>query len=284
MILTREVSGLPKKKIAVCGLAVALAVACLLLLFYKGSDELTFFRRQNVNQMLQTNPFEQDGGGNNITMPIAVAAGTDGYGTDEFLGVRNQLDYSTGAVEVRVAVTADNKPVLADSFADIGNEPVTLGRVIVQMKKDGAEKLIVNLSEYSRLYAVNSLLRDNDILSKTIITGVSENAVKYVKSFFTGVCVLCDYGKANKRSLEEIAADGADGVLCTASEFDAAVLKRAGELGLDVWVDCGSDIYATVYALSSGVSGVITSRPELTFELTRVWSRDSLKVYLRDKK
>ncbi len=269
-----------KKIIAAVSLVLALLLVWLLF-FFKGRDELRFFERQNVNQYLSENPFEQDGGGNNVLMPVAVAAGIDGYDVSTFLGTRNQMDYLTGCIEVKVAVTQDNEPVLADSFAGIGEEPVSLGRVISQLGHDDDNCLVINLSEYSRLYAIHACLLNNEYLIKSVITGVHENAVEYVKQYFPKTRVLCDWGTDNKRSLEEIAAAGANGILVDAKTVNSKIISQAKALGLVVWVDCESDIYATVTALKFSADGVITSRPNLTLEIGRQWYPDVIDYCIK---
>lgn len=270
-----------KKVIISLGAVAVAAFVCCLLFFYKGNDEMTFFQRQTVNQYLAASPFEQDASGNNIVMPISVASGTDGYDCGEFLGARNQIDYLSGCIEVKVVVTENGEVVLAESYGSVKDTPATLNRVIEQLGSDG--RLVLNLSEYSRLYDVNSVLVNNRYLSKSVITGVNENAVKYVKSFFPKTKVLCDWGKDNERSLEAIAQDGADGILCSKDAFSEKLLKKAQETGLIVWVNCEDDIYTTVKAMKFGASGVITSRPDFALTIGRDWYEEALKGYFEQQ-
>ncbi len=271
-----------RKKILISTAAVAGAVfICLMLFVFKGNDEMTFFQRQTVNQYLAASPFEQDESGNNKTVPIAVAAGIDGYGFGEFLGVRNQIDYLSGCIEVKVAVTDKNEVVLAESYSAIKESPVSLSRVIAQLGERG--KLVVNLSEYSRLSAVNSAIINNGYLAESIVTGVDENAVEYVKRFFPKVKVLCDWNGENERSLEDIASAGADGVLCTQEVFDKKLVEKARDLDLAVWVNCAEDIYTTVEALKFGAAGIITLRPDFAMSVSRDWNEGTLKGFLSEK-
>lgn len=270
-----------KKAIAAAVCAAVAAVGVCFACLYKGRDEVTFLQRQYINQYLSSNPFEKSESGENIVIPVAVASGTDGYAPHTFLGVRNQLDYGTGYIEVKVAVTDSNEVVLADSYAAIADEPVALSRVINQMEIDGAQGLLVSLSEYSRLSAVNYVLTNTAYQSSCIITGVSENAVEYVASYFPKITVLCDYGTENVRSLESLKLAGADGVLVAADALSESLVKQAKELGLLVWVNCGSDVYCTVKAAAFSADGIVSSRPDFATGIYNEWDKYAFDLYFK---
>lgn len=275
------------KKALICfGSAVGLLVLCLLLFVFKGSDEVTFFQRQNINQFLASVPFEQDAGGNNIIMPVAVASGTDDYPCDTFLGARNQIDYATGYVEVKVAVTPENEVVLAEGLTSYDEEKsVRLSRVIAQLSEEYEDcGIVIELSEYSRLSYLNAVLVSREMVIKSVITGVHENAVSYIKGFFPQTRVLCDYDGKNRLSLAEIRAAGADGILCTGEAFNSSLAEKAKEEGLLVWVDCGSDVYATVCAMKFGADGIISDRPEFISAMRMWWSKDAFEEAVKISK
>lgn len=274
-----------KKSLICFGSAVGLLVLCLLLFAYKGSDEVTFFQRQNINQYLADVPFEQDPGGNNIIMPAAVASGTDGYDSDTFLGARNQIDYGTGCAEFEVIVTDEKEVILAQEYTVFGENSVKLSRVVRQFESDFEDcRLVLKLSEYGNLGSLNSLIAGLEKTAKTYITGVHENAVSYVKSFFPQVRVLCDYGDENRLSLEQIKECGADGILCDGEAFNERLLKKAQELGLLVWVDCGKDVYSTVKAMKFGADGLLTERPRLVTALKHGWDEGSFEAAVKETK
>ena len=275
------------KKALICfGSAVGLLVLCLLLFVYKGGDEVTFFQRQNINQYLSAVPFEQDAGGNNIIMPVAVASGTDGYPCDTFLGARNQIDYATGYVEVKVAVTPENEVILAEGYTAYDEEKsVRLSRVINQLAQEYDEfGVVIELSEYSRLSYLNAVLVNREVVTKSVITGVHENAVSYVKSFFPQTKVLCDYNGENRLSLAEIRASGADGILCAGEVFNSSLAEKAREEGLLVWVDCGSDVYATVKAMKFGADGIVSDRAGFVADMRMWWSADAFEEAVKNSK
>ncbi len=274
------------KKALICVVsAVVLLVVSLLLFVYKGSDSVTFFQRQNINQYFASVPFEQDPGGNNILEPVAVACGTDGYPCDTFLGARNQIDYATGYVHVKVAVTEENEVILAQGFTDYTEDSVRLSRVIKQLNDEYEENgIVVELSEYSRLGALNAVLVNRGMESNFVITGVNENAVSYVKSFLPYIKVLCDYDSENRLSLEQIKQLGADGILCKNGVFNASLLDKARELGLLVWVDCENDVYSTVSALKFGADGIITQIPDFVISVGMTWSEDVFEDWVKNNK
>ena len=275
------------KKALICfGGAAGLLVLCLLLFVWKGSDEVTFFQRQNINQYLASVPFEQDPGGNNIIMPVAIASGTDNYPCDTFLGARNQIDYATGYIEVKVAVTPENEVILAKGFtAYVEDKSVRLSRVAEQLSGEYEDcGIVIRLSEYSRLNYLNAVLVSCDMVTKSVITGVHENAVSYVKSFFPQTKVLCDYDGENRLSLAEIRACGADGILCSGEVFNSSLAQKAEEEGLLVWVDCGSDVYASVKAMKFGADGIISNRPEFISTMSMWWSKDAFKDAVKNSK
>lgn len=275
------------KKALICFAGAAgLLLLCLFLFVIKGSDEVTFFQRQNINQYLSSVPFEQDAGGNNIIMPVAVASGTDDYPCDTFLGARNQIDYATGYVEVKVAVTPENEVVLAEGFTSYDEkDSVRLSRVIGQLSEEYEDcGIVIELSEYSRLSYLNAVLVSRGMVTKSIITGVHENAVFYIKGFFPQTRVLCDYDGENRLSLAEIRACGADGILCTGEVFNSTLAERAKEEGLLVWVDCGSDVYATVKAMKFAADGIITDRPEFVTQMRMWWEKDAFEEAVKSSK
>ncbi|MBQ2964737.1 MAG: hypothetical protein IJE14_08750 [Clostridia bacterium] len=275
------------KKALICfGSAVGLLVLCLLLFVYKGGDEVTFFQRQNINQYLSSVPFEQDAGGNNIIMPVAVASGTDEYPCDTFLGARNQIDYATGYIEVKAAVTPENEVILAEGFTSYNEgESVRLSRVIDQLNEEYDDcGIVVELSEYSRLSYLNAVLVSRGMVTRTVITGVHENAVSYIKGFFPQTKVLCDYDGENSLSLAEIRASGADGILCTGEAFNSSLAEKAREEGLLVWVDCGSDVYATVKAMKFGADGIVSDRPEFISTMRMWWEKDAFEEAVKNSK
>lgn len=275
---------LKKALICFCSAAVVL-VLCLLLFVYRGSDEVTFFQRQNINQFFAAEPFEKDAGGNNILMPVAIASGTDDYPSDTFLGARNQIDYATGYIEVKVAVTQENEVVLAESYTSFTEESVRLSRVISQLAEEYENYgMVIELSEYSRLSYVNAVLVNRNMITRSVITGVNENAVSYVKEFFPQTRVLCDYDGKNRLSLEDIKDRGADGILCSGEAFNDTLLNKAKELGLLVWVDCGSDVYATVKAMKFGSDGIITDRPQFVISLGMMWNEEMFEKAVADSK
>lgn len=271
------------KKAVIVLVCVAVAVSgCYFLCFYKGKDEVTFIQRQYINQYLASSPFEQDENGKPILIPVAVASQTDGYGAGEFLGARNQIDYRTGCIEVKVAVTDSNAAVLAQSYADIGENPVELRRVIEQMEKDSADALVVNLSEYSRLSAINYVLTNSSVQTSCVITGVDEYALEHVKASFPKVRVLCTYTKDSKRSLEAVKEAGASGILIQTDSINKSLISKAKELDLIVWADCAEDVYATVEAIKFSVDGIISSRPDFADAMVNAWHESTFDSYFQN--
>lgn len=275
------------KKALICFAGAAgLLLLCLFLFVIKGSDEVTFFQRQNINQYLSSVPFEQDAGGNNIIMPVAVASGTDDYPCDTFLGARNQIDYATGYVEVKVAVTPENEVILAEGFTSYDEkDSVRLSRVIGQLSEEYEDcGIVIELSEYSRLSYLNAVLVSREMVTKSVIIGVHENAVSYIKGFFPQTRVLCDYDGENRLSLAEIRACGAAGILCTGEAFNSSLAEKAREEGLLVWVDCGSDVYATVKAMKFAADGIVTDRPEFITYMRMWWDKDAFGEAVKSSK
>lgn len=268
-----------RKKVIIALVCVAVAVGGCFLCLYKGRDEVTFIQRQYINQYLSKSPFATDEDGRTLLVPVAVASQTDGYSAGEFLGARNQLDYRTGCIEVKVAVTDSNTAVLADSYSSIGENPAELRRVIEQMEKDSAEKLVVNLSEYSRLSAINYVLTNSFIQTGCIITGVDEYALEYIVGYFPKLHVMCNYSKNSERSLEEIKQAGAAGIFVAAESINKALFQSAKELDLAVWVDCGAEVYDTVRALKFGADGIVSSRPDFADAIVTSWHESSFDSY-----
>lgn len=238
-------------------------------------------QRQYINQYFNSVPFEKYDNGEYIVPAVAVASQIDGYGAEEFLGARNQIDYRTGCIEVKVAVTDSGSAVLAESYSSIGDEPVNLSSVIKQMQEDSADTLVINLSEYSRLSAVNYVLINSYVAGSCVITGVDENAFDAVKSSFPKLNVLCNYGKDSVRTLEELKEAGASGIMMTEETFDKSLAAKAKELDMLVWVDCGDDILTTVEALKFHADGIISSRPGFAHTIINDWNQDAFERYFK---
>ena len=268
-----------QKKVIIALICVAVAVSGSFLCLYKGRDEVTFFQRQYINQYLSKSPFETDEDGRAVLIPVAVASQTDGYSAGEFLGARNQIDYRTGCIEVKVAVTDSNTAVLADSYSSIGENSTELRRVIEQMQNDGAERLVVNLSEYSRLSAINYVLTNSFVQTGCVITGVDEYALEYVVGYFPKLHVLCNYSKDSERSLEDIKQAGASGIFVPAESISKSLFNSAKELDLAIWVDCGADVYDTVKAVKFGADGIVSSRPDFADAIVTAWHESTFDSY-----
>ncbi len=271
------------KKAIAAFVAAAVVIGCCFLVLHKGRDEVTFMQRQYINQYLSSYPFEKGKDGADILPYIAAASQIDGFAAEEFLGARNQIDYRTGSIEVRVAVADSGDVVLAGSYASIGEEPVKLSRVIKQMSEDSVEMLVVNLSEYSRLSAINYVLSNSYVQTSCVITGVNENAFEYVKNAFPKLQVLCDYGEDSRMSFEQLCQVGASGILVSPDSIDKDLFDSARKAGLSVWVNCEDDLLATVKAISFSPDGIITSRPDFARTIVMDWSENGFDMYFKNK-
>ena len=79
-------------------------------------------------------------------------------------------------------------------------------------------------------------------------------------------------------------ACGADGILCTGEAFNSSLAEKAKEEGLLVWVDCGSDVYATVKAMKFAADGIITDRPEFVTQMRMWWEKDAFEEAVKSSK
>lgn len=273
-----------KKALIIVGAVLAVIAAVSALLLHGGADGMNAFERAEINRYLSAEASDTHEGMAVSAIMSAVEAGTDGYACTEFLGARNQIDYGTGYIHVRVGTGKDKRPVLSDGFADIDEDSVALSRVLEAFEAEGSARgLVLELSEYTALLYIDSFLVNSGYAGKTVVTGVYQTALETVCGQLPHMAVFCDYGDENTLTLEQIAELGAKGILCSGKAIDAGVFERAQQLGLRVWADCGDDIYLTVKAMQLAPEGVVTALPELVSALQSYWSDETLDTYLKEK-
>lgn len=263
-----------------CVVAAVIAVAMCVCTFSKGKDGITPFQRLNVVQYFAANPFEKEDGTYQAPV-IAVSPRVNPGKENTFLGSKAQINTGAEGMLMNVAVNSNKEVVVAASYDDISEDSPQVYRVFKYMEENGRDDISVlfNLSEYSSLETVSSLIEAAQLGKRALITGVNENSVKYVKSFFSHGTVLCDYDTNSKRSIPQIRADGARGIFCTARAFDRGVYEAAKKCGLSVWVDCGSDVYKTVLALKLNVDGIVTDDPEFVNYICNNWGIEQFDGY-----
>lgn len=271
-----------KALVCVCCVAVLLAAAYGFLL-HKGSDCLTFIQRRELNGYLASGLSRSGGDMMTPDVRVAVACGTDGYEPGSFLGARNQADYKTGSVHLKVSADAEKQPVLSGGFADIGEESVSLLRAFEELEKSKVYFLVLELSEYTALPYIDAFLVNTGYTEKTVITGVYQSALATVREQMPHCTILCDYSDENILTLEQIAQLGADGIICSGKALNADVFTQAEQLGLIVWADCSDDVYSTVKALWLDPQGLVTKLPYLADGLRSGWHEENFELFVKEK-
>ncbi len=271
-----------KKKGIIIGCAAAAAVLaavlfCALVPCFHG---LTAFQTADVKSFMKSNPFYAVKEEDRAMLPVAAAVGTNGYDTNTFVGSRIQMETQPDYIEVNLAVDADGRLVLADSYFEAGKDSIEARRVAESLlKTTGHTSLLVNLAEYTSLNTVAALVTASDRLSNAVIRGVDENTISYVRSYFPSHTVLCEYSHRNKLSLQEIKAQGADGIYCSASMLSAHFAKKVHDAGLVLWVNCKDSAYSIIKTTSMAgyVDGLVTEDPALALAMQRSWSYERFK-------
>ena len=269
-----------KKKLFIA-LPVCAVFAALLgfLLLFKGSDTLTVFQKSNVEHYLASNPFIDEESGD-IVRSVAVAAANESQAAqaDSFLWFRNRYDSAASHVELNIAFDTDGRAYLADSFDSVTDDSVPFERVLTHVVENGDEEtgFVINLCEYTALGNLAAGIEKLGLQYRTVVTGVNENSLPTVKRYFSKTPVLCDYGTDTKSSLETLMSNGADGIICSFDVFSVSLLNEARALGLQVWVDCESDVYATLTSLYYCVDGIVSSNPDMATFALESWGETLL--------
>lgn len=267
-----------KKKLLIA-LPVCLAALVLLafLLFFKGGDMLTLPQRIAVDRFLSVNPFfDEETGEQTAFVHVANANNSPSTQKNSFLWFLNKYESSASYIELDVAFNKDKVPCLADSYEQVNEESVKLRRILdhINNNKDAETGLVINLNEYSYLESIHATIGRADMQDRTVITGVSENSLIFVKNHLPEIPVLCDYNSHTKSSLEELKDHGADGIVCDSAKLTESLLKRARELDLLVWVRCENEFYGTVKALNYCVDGIVSTEPELACMIRDSWGEN----------
>lgn len=267
-----------KKKLLIA-LVVCVAVLILLpfALFFKGGDMLTLPQRISVNRFLSVNPFfDEETGEQTAFVHVANANNSPSTQKNSFLWFLNKYESSASYIELDVAFNDDKTPCLADSYEEANESSVTLERILLHIKEkqDSDTGLLINLSEYSYLDSLYAAIGRAGMQSRTVITGVNENSVIFVKKHLTKIPVLCDYNSDTKSSLEELKTRGADGIVCYPDELSKSLIRKAKELDLLVWVRCENEFYGTVKALNYCVDGIVSTEPEVACMIRDSWGKN----------
>ncbi len=260
-------------------LAVAAALAAFVA-FHKGEDTLTYFQRKHVQSMLSTIPYI-DAESGEIISPVAIAAANDSKGaeSDSFLWFRNRYESEASHVELNIAFDREGVPYLADSFDSVTENSVPFERVLRHIVEQGDEDtgFVLNLCEYTSLGTLAANIEQLGLQYRTVIVGVNEISLPAVKTYFAKTPVLCTYDSDTKSSLEELAAAGADGIICKPDELREDFVRKTEELGLLLWVDCEDEFYGTMVAFNFCVDGILSSAPEMANYIYGMWGENLIE-------
>ena len=271
-----------KKLLIALPVCILLAVAALaaFLAFHKGEDTLTYFQRKQVQSMLSAVPYI-DAQSGEIISPVAIAAANDSTGaeSDSFLWFRNRYESEASHVELNIAFNREGVPYLADSFGDVTENSVAFERVLRHVIEQGDEEtgFVLNLCEYTSLTTLAANIEQLGLQYRTVIIGVNETALPVVKSCFSKTPVLCTYDSDTDSLLEELAAAGADGIICKPDKLTKSLVRKTQELGLLLWVDCEDSFYDTMVAFNFCVDGIISSKPEMANFIYGTWNENLIE-------
>jgi len=271
-----------KKRIIISTIAVAAVVlaAVLFCAFIPCVSGLTPFQAASVKEFMKSNPFYAVDEEERVTLAVAAGVGANNSDANTFIGSRIQMESEPDFIEVNLAVNADGKLVLADSYFDANQDSVAVRRVAESLiKSTKRTSLLVNLAEYTSLNEVAALLTGSERLNNAMIRGVEENTIGYVREYFPAHTILCEYSHKNRLSLSEIKAQGADGIYCSASMLSVHFAKKVHDAGLVLWVNCGDSAYDIIKttSMAAGVEGLVTTTPDLALALQRSWSYEDFK-------
>ena len=270
-----------KKKLLIALIACVAALILLpFLLFFKGGDMLTLPQRITVNRFLSVNPFiDEETGEQTAFVHVANANNSPSTQKNSFLWFLNKYESLASYIELDVAFSNDKVVCLADSYEEANEDAVTFERVLAHLKEnqDTETGLVINLNEYSYLDSLNAAIGRADIQGRTVVTGVNENSLIFVKNHLKQISVLCDYNSDTKSSLEELKTLGADGIICSSDKLSKALVRKARELDLLVWVRCENEFYGTVKALNYCVDGIVSSVPEVACMIRDSWGKSIIQ-------
>ena len=267
-----------KKKLLIALTACVAALILLpFLLFFKGGDMLTLPQRITVNRFLSINPFfDEETGEQTAFVHVANANNSPSTRKNSFLWFLNKYEGSASYIELDVAFSSDKVVCLADSYEEANEDAVAFERILAHLKEnqDTETGLLINLSEYSYLDSLNAAIGRAGMQGRTVVAGVNENSLIFVKNHLTQIPVLCDYNSGTKSSLEELKTLGADGIICSSDNLSKSLVRKARELDLLVWARCENEFYGTVKALNYCVDGIVSSEPEVACMIRDAWGEN----------
>lgn len=274
------------KKLITISSVAAVVLALLAVLFcalVPCVHGLTPFQASSAKQFFKNNPFHAEKTEERAVLSVAAAVGTNGYERNTFVGSRIQMEREPDYIELNLAVNDAGTLVLADSYFDAGEKSITAERVAkALLQSTGRTSLLVNLAEYTDLNAAAALLMGSGRFQNAVIRGVDENTLSYVRGFFPSHTLLCEYSSANKLSLSELRALGADGVYCSASMLSTHFARKVHDAGLLLWVDCGDSVGRVIRTMkqAQNVDGLVTERPAFAQAMRGAESYQSFKQNL----
>ncbi len=266
-----------KKLLIALPACVAALVLLAFLLFFKGGDMLTLPQRISVDRFLSVNPFfDEETGEQTAFVHVATANNSLSTKKNSFLWFLNKYESSASYIELDVAFNNDKVPCLADSYEEANEDSVTLERILIHLEEnqDSDTGFVINLSEYSYLDSLSAAIGRADMQSRTVITGVNENSLIFVKNHLPEIPVLCDYNSDTKSTLEELKEHGADGIICCPDKLSKSLVRKAETLGLQIWVRCENEFYGTVKALNYCVDGIVSTEPEVACMIRDSWGEN----------
>lgn len=261
--------------VAAVALALIAVLFCALVPCVHG---LTPFQASSAKRFFKNNPFRVEKAEERAELSVAAAVGANGYERNTFVGSRIQMEREPDYIELNLAVNDAGTLVLADSYFDTSEKSIRAERVAKALLESTARtSLLVNLAEYTNLNEAAALLLGSGRFQNAVIRGVDENTLSYVRGFFPSHTLLCEYSSANKLSLSELRALGADGVYCSASMLSTHFARKVHDAGLLLWVDCGDSAGRLIKTmkLAHSVDGLVTKKPVLALTMKNAESYQS---------
>ena len=185
--------------------------------------------------------------------------------------------YKSGAgyLEVNVAFRKDGVPVLARGNAFVTERSATLESVFKFVKKYSYMKVLLNLKELTNLDGVVALIGEYGLTENVFISDIDGNSAGYIIENYPSLYLFfkvpdgADLGEEKVRAalVDDALKYSACGFVCGIDTYTAEFGALLKEKNLYCILSGANNKYQLYSALSLNPNGILTTRPDLLFEI-----------------
>lgn len=203
--------------------------------------------------------------------------------TNSVAGVKEAVRLGAQAVAVDLCFRKDGTPVITDNYENV-DSATTLEELYVALSSDGFNEvqLYLNIVQLAEMGKLNALTVDNNMVGRTLITGIDEAHYGMITGDSTIIPFLLKYEltKDDKDAIsdgsfsvpESIAQYGASGLEISAKDASAEVVTALNDFGVPFIVSGIDSIDSFCETLLNGASTVYVDDIEKYAGLLDDWT------------